>query len=325
MSAEVRRLAALLDAQSAMAATGLDRRALLTTVARHLCEMTGGDACLAELVDAEGEIYQAAAANTLAEAGVPLPTESLAGHAFFHDQLIRWDYNGIAVHVPDAAIGRPSKSALTAPLSVEGERLGVVSVVAGREGAFDEGDRDSVRRICRFAAHQLLQIQRYEEAQRTSRLDPLTNLGNRRALDESLETELARHIRYNRMLSLCVVDLNGFKRINDTYGHAAGDRVLRQVAEHLEEIRGADSAFRLGGDEFAILMPETGEGEAELVARRLARRIRDEAFPETLSASWGVAQATDTDAQALIAEADRRLYARKRGEAAAPSQQHATG
>jgi diguanylate cyclase (GGDEF)-like protein len=122
-----------------------------------------------------------------------------------------------------------------------------------------------------------------------------------------------------------VVDLNGFKRINDTYGHAAGDRVLRQVAEHLEEIRGADSAFRLGGDEFAILMPETGEGEAELVARRLARRIRDEAFPETLSASWGVAQATDTDAQALIAEADRRLYVRKRGESGTPSQQHATG
>jgi diguanylate cyclase (GGDEF)-like protein len=311
MSADPRRLAALVEAQSVLAAVGLNSRELLAKVAGHLCELTGADSALVELVDGEGMIYQAAGVNTVSEVGVPLPSEGLAGQAFFHDQLVRWDYNGIDVPVPEVGMGRPSRAALTAPLSAEGQRLGVTTVLSGREKAFDDGDRDTMRRICRFAAHQLLHIKRLEQAELTSRRDPLTGLGNRRALDEALDIELARHGRYNRVLSLCVIDLDNFKQVNDTYGHPAGDRVLARVAEHLTALRGADSAFRLGGDEFAILLPETGQEEAELVARRLARRIRDDAFAEAVAVSWGVAQATDTDAQSLIAEADRRLYARK--------------
>jgi diguanylate cyclase (GGDEF)-like protein len=314
MSADAHRLVAVIETQSALAAVGLRSRELVAKTAVHLAELTGADACLVELVDTGGEVAAAAAVNTLAESGVQLATESLAGHAFYHDQLIRWEYNGIAVDVPEPFKGPPARSALTAPLSYDGQRLGVASVVAGREKSFDEADRDTVRRICSFAALQLLHIRRLEEAEQTSRRDPLTNLGNRRALDEALEAELARHTRYNRPLTLCVVDLDGFKRVNDTYGHPAGDRVLRRVAEHLTEIRGADSAFRLGGDEFAILLPETGEEEGELVSRRLARRIREDELPGAVTASWGVAQAADGDAQALIAEADKRLYSRRRGE-----------
>jgi diguanylate cyclase (GGDEF)-like protein len=311
MSADPRRLAALVEAQSVLAAAGLNSRHLLAKAAANLCELTGADACLVEIVDGDGTIRQAAGVNTVTEVGVPLPTETLAGQAFFHDQLIRGEYNGIEVPVPEVALGRPSRSALTAPLGAEGQRLGVTTVLSGREKAFDDGDRDTMRRICRFVAHQLLHIRRLEIAEDTSRRDPLTKLGNRRALDEALEIELARHGRYNRVLSICVIDLDNFKHVNDTYGHPAGDRVLIRVAEHLAALRGADSAFRLGGDEFAILLPETGQDEAELVARRLARRIRDDALVEAVTVSWGAAEATDTDAHGLIAEADRRLYARK--------------
>ena len=96
-----------------------------------------------------------------------------------------------------------------------------------------------------------------------------------------------------------------------------GDRVLPQVADQLKTVRGADSAFRLGGDEFAIVLPETGGEEARLVARRMARRIREETYPTDLSASWGVAEATDAGSERLIADADSELYERKRaGESA---------
>ena len=111
---------------------------------------------------------------------------------------------------------------------------------------------------------------------------------------------------------MVVVDLDGFKAVNDTHGHAAGDRVLSVVGRRLGEIRGTDTAFRLGGDEFAVLLPETRSDAAELVARRIARQIRDDTFPHEVTATWGIAEATGPDPEELLAAADRELYARKR-------------
>ena len=314
MSADPRRLAALIETQTVLAATGLDKRSLLSTVAAHVRELTGADASLVELV-VDGHVQRAVGENAVVEVGVPLDPDALAGQAFFQDQLLSWEgETGNSHAMPASSLRSSTAAAIAAPLTVENAPLGVVTVLSSRPGAFDEGDRDTVRRICRFAAHQLQQIDRLEQAERTSRRDPLTSLGNRRLLDETLSAELARHARYGRLLSLCLIDLDDFKSINDTYGHPAGDRVLTRVAEHLSAIRGADSAFRLGGDEFAIVLPETGENEAELVARRLARRIRDEPFPDQVNVSWGIAQATGTDVNELVSAADQKLYERKRSE-----------
>jgi diguanylate cyclase (GGDEF)-like protein len=187
-----------------------------------------------------------------------------------------------------------------------------VTVCGSRPGAFTGEDEHCVRVIARFTGHQIVQSQRLAQAERTSRLDALTDLGNRRALDEALQRELARHIRYQRTLSLVVVDLDGFKAVNDTHGHAAGDRVLAVVGRRLGEIRGTDAAFRLGGDEFAVLLPETRSDAAALVARPIARQIRDDTFPHEVTATWGVAEAMGPDPEELLAAADRELYARKR-------------
>ena len=315
MSADPRRLAALIETQTTLAAAGLDRRSLLSTVAAHVRELTGADASLVELVE-DGHVRRGVADNAAIEVGVPVDPDSLAGQAFFQDQLLSWEGEaGSPSKVPPSSMRSTTHAAIAAPLSVDGRPFGIVTVLSSKPGAFDEEDRDTVRRICRFSAHQLMQIERLDQAERTSRRDPLTSLGNRRALDETLGAEMARHARYGRMLSLCLIDLDDFKAINDTYGHPAGDRVLTRVAEHLSAIRGADSAFRLGGDEFAIVLPETGADEAELVARRLARRIREESFPDEVTVSWGIAQASDADVEQLFAEADARLYERKRGEA----------
>jgi diguanylate cyclase (GGDEF)-like protein len=213
---------------------------------------------------------------------------------------------------------------VAAPLQSAERVVGVVTIMSPRQHAFDGDDEHVVRVLSRFTVHQIVQAHRLEQAERTSRMDPLTGLGNRRALDECLTHEIARHIRYERRLAIILFDLDGFKAVNDLHGHAAGDRVLAQVGRRLCEIRGADSAFRLGGDEFALVLPETRTEAADLVARRLGRQIRDDTFPHEVTATWGIAEATGPDPEELLSEADRRLYARKR-ERKASDASEATG
>jgi diguanylate cyclase (GGDEF)-like protein len=143
--------------------------------------------------------------------------------------------------------------------------------------------------------------------------DALTELRNRAAFEQQLAAELARAARYERVVTLALLDLDGFKRINDTRGHAAGDAALRQFAQCLQaSLRQSDWAFRYGGDEFAVLFPETSAHAARVVMERLALRLRAQQC--TYGFSWGCATAPveATDAAALIACADARLYEHKR-------------
>jgi diguanylate cyclase (GGDEF)-like protein len=312
MTTDPRQLAALIHAQEMIAAAGLDAGDVLVSLAGHARELTGASGAIVELVDADGEVVQAAADNATVVAGVSVPEHSASSRAMHQRRLVRWDEptaeNGAAGEGRGTA-----KSVIAAPLSIEEEEaFGVVTVLASKADAFSADDEHCLRVVARFASHQITQARRLASAERTSRLDPLTGLGNRRALDEALQRELARHIRYQRTLALVVVDLDGFKIVNDTHGHAAGDRVLATVGRRLGEIRGTDAAFRLGGDEFAVLLPETRADAAELVARRISRQIRDDTFPHEVTATWGIAEATGPDPEELLAAADRELYARKR-------------
>jgi diguanylate cyclase (GGDEF)-like protein len=103
-----------------------------------------------------------------------------------------------------------------------------------------------------------------------ARRDPLTGVGNRRLLAERLRYELARHRRTERELALLVLDLDGFKEVNDELGHPAGDRLLADVAAALvATVRDGDTVVRHGGDEFCVVAPETGDAEAEALAVRI--------------------------------------------------------
>jgi diguanylate cyclase (GGDEF)-like protein len=130
--------------------------------------------------------------------------------------------------------------------------------------------------------------------------------------------EAARSARYDRPLALCLFDLDGFKAINDRYGHPAGDEVLRGVAEVIDSSRLTDDAFRIGGDEFAVLMPETKLEGAKIAGRRLAEALAHAKLGEdgSVTASYGVA-ATVGDALSLHDAADRALLAAKRKQRAA--------
>ena len=325
MTSDPRQLAALIHAQETIAAAGLDVSAVMMALATHARELTGAGGALVELVDGEGVVTRAAADSAAVQVGIPLMDTGATGRAMMQRRLVRWDEpeEGGLGGAPDGGRGT-AKSVIAAPLESDDDVVGVVTVLSPRPQAFQASDEHVVRVLARFAVHQIRHAGRLEQAERTSRMDPLTGLGNRRALDECLQRELARHIRYDRKLSLVVVDLDGFKQVNDTHGHQAGDRVLAVVGRRMGEIRGADAAFRLGGDEFALVLPETRVEAAELVARRLAKQIRDDTFPHEVTATFGVAEATGPDPEELLGIADRELYARKRGEGdAQPSE--ATG
>ncbi len=144
-------------------------------------------------------------------------------------------------------------------------------------------------------------------------LDSLTRLYNRRVFELFFQQEISKCERYCHPLSLILADLDHFKSVNDTYGHQAGDRVLKEVSEIIREnIRGADLPSRWGGEEIAVLLPETeGEG-AEILAEKLRRLIAAHDFPRAghVTASFGVASMTKADYD-LFAAADKALYTAK--------------
>jgi diguanylate cyclase (GGDEF)-like protein len=151
-----------------------------------------------------------------------------------------------------------------------------------------------------------------------ARRDELTGVGNYRALQERLAEEIARHGRRSREFSLILLDLDGFKQVNERFGHLRGDALLAEIGATLREtVRTEDSVFRQGGDEFAVIVPEAGAEEAEEVAARLRERIRERsAESETgVSATTGLAvfPADGTAAEALLGVADRDLFASKPG------------
>lgn len=162
-----------------------------------------------------------------------------------------------------------------------------------------------------------------EELERLANTDALTGLANRRHFMDALARELDRSQRYDRPLSLILLDLDHFKRVNDTYGHAAGDSVLKATADVMRSVcRDVDLPARLGGEELAILLPETRTGGASALAERLRERLerwdhRDEADqPFTVTASVGVATREGHDrgsADGFLQRADAALYRAKAG------------
>jgi diguanylate cyclase (GGDEF)-like protein len=153
-----------------------------------------------------------------------------------------------------------------------------------------------------------------------ARRDELTGVGNYRALHERLAEEIARHRRHAREFALVLLDLDGFKQVNERYGHLEGDRVLAEIGASLRaEVRPEDSVFRQGGDEFAVIVPECSAEEAGEVAARLRARVARQGFgsdrgPRVTAASgYAMFPADGINAEELLGYADGDLFASKRG------------
>jgi diguanylate cyclase (GGDEF)-like protein len=154
-----------------------------------------------------------------------------------------------------------------------------------------------------------------ETMYRLAMFDPLTGLYNRRFAEPCIEAEVLRSRRNGTPLTLLMLDLDGFKQINDRYGHAAGDVALQAVAERLRKaVRGSDLAARLGGDEFLLLLPECDLGQLWHVLARLTPfeiEVGGQKIPVTFSAGWKQHEPGETYKD-LLEAADRALYEKKR-------------
>jgi diguanylate cyclase (GGDEF)-like protein/PAS domain S-box-containing protein len=209
---------------------------------------------------------------------------------------------------------------LCTPLLAQGELLGVLHLGGGPPL------EPAVRRTASLVAEQLstalANLQLREVLKQQSIRDPLTGLYNRRFAEDALRRELSRAARQQAPVAVLALDLDHFKRINDTYGHEGGDRVLRKVGALLLELfRGEDVVARMGGEELLVILP----GMNELGARARAEEVRlrvsaleilqdgQRIGPVTVSIGLALSPAHGTTDQELVREADAALYAAKRG------------
>lgn len=155
------------------------------------------------------------------------------------------------------------------------------------------------------------------EMEGLSRTDALTGVSNRRAFEETLRRELSRSSRHQLPLSLALIDIDHFERINDAYGHRVGDEVLKWFGAHASRsLREGDTLHRYGGEQFAVVLPHSGPAGALMVAKRMVAQLASQPFQDGLrvTASAGVASGTGEELEELdlVAMADAALYRAKR-------------
>ena len=215
------------------------------------------------------------------------------------------------------------RSALAVPLEGVAGVIGVLALYRSERDAFTS---DHLRMLLAVSSKMALSIEnalKYQQAENSATTDYLTGLPNARSLFLQLDRELARCKRDNTSLTVMVSDMDGFKQINDRFGHLEGNRVLRLFAQALKDsCREYDYVARMGGDEFVVIAPgltsEAAAKKAEQM-RALARHAGSEVCGEdilSLSVGRAVFPADGKDAEQLLAEADRRMYLEKQKELA---------
>ncbi len=206
---------------------------------------------------------------------------------------------------------------LLCPIKSRGKLIGILALGKKQAGTlYYPEDIELVMNIANQASIVIENAQLYTQATIRANTDGLTGLYNHRHFHERVEQEIARGSRFGTIFSLIILDIDLFKTYNDIYGHLAGDRALRKIAEHIKEsIRSIDLAFRYGGEEFTIILPETRLDDAYNVAERIRKTIEtsmpSKTLPLTISlgiASWPSDGVTKEE---TIACADTALYRAK--------------
>ena len=192
-------------------------------------------------------------------------------------------------------------------------------IVFSRTRAFEEDELMALEQTLACLGYPLRNAMIYRNAVQAARLDGLTGVGNRAALDQTLATETALASRYGSEMTLLIVDVDHFKYINDNFGHVSGDEVLKALAERLSQMtRKTDDVYRFGGEEFVILLRNTTEKSATILAERIRRAV--ECAPvrcgeRNINATISVGLAgfrSGMNAGQLLETADSALYRAKK-------------
>lgn len=238
--------------------------------------------------------------------GMPVRTRDIKSHP---------SYNGLPLTHPIDI-----KNILIIPLLLREETIGEI-ILANRTGAeeFSQEDEDMLLTFGFHAAFALEKARLHQEVKELATIDGLTGLYNHRAFQERLESEIERARRFGLRLSLLMLDIDFFKRLNDTYGHSFGDEILRRIGCRIvESIRNIDLAARYGGEEFAVILPETSLEGAVVTAERIREAIKDyrmthgeDVISVTVSVGISTYPVDALSRKDLIEKADVALYQAK--------------
>jgi len=314
-------LLAIIAVQQEIVETDLALDHVMNVVARAARRLTGSDAAVVELAEGDDMVYRAAAGAARQHVGLRLSAASLSGLCVRLNQPLRCDDCMTDDRVDRAACERVgARSMLVVPLRYRGAPLGVLKVYSSEANAFDDRSAEVLRLLVGIISASMQRAREHEHLTRRAHHDELTGLVKR----EQLETVMAEKIRHDAQFAFVFVDLDDFKRINDDYGHARGDEILRAFGTRLSSsLRTGDVAARFGGDEFALLLDGLeSSAAAEAPVQRLMRQISTPVCSDNgtlcISASAGVALFPDDGESIadLLRVADGRMYLAKRGRGA---------
>jgi len=234
--------------------------------------------------------------------------------------LINKDLEAYFAFFPNAK-SSPIRSLALAPVEIDGKIVGSLNQGDVDPTRFEpDMDTSALKQLMLKISLCLSNVTANEKITYFAYHDPLTELLNRRAFESALQREFSRSNRHSENLSVCFIDLDSFKPINDTYGHDTGDIALKYVAKALESIsRKEDIVARFAGDEFVVILPETNSDKAESLMTRLQAHLDRHPLrlSETIlniSLSYGVASTEDRELntpELLLKKADKNLYAVK--------------
>jgi diguanylate cyclase (GGDEF)-like protein len=310
------RLLDIIKVQGEIVAGDLDQHHAMQVIVNRVPELIGADGALIAAPEDDGLVFRAGSGVDPDILGWRYPRGcSLSGRSLITGQVLISRDAEVDPRV-DREVCRKidARSILCAPLVHRGQELGALTAFSSRPGAFDQEDREVIGLIGRSLAAHLHHAVGFAVASHLSLHDHLTGLQNRRAYEMRIETEAAKAARQDHELTLCLLDLDHFKTVNDNFGHLTGDEVLRAVARGFERGRLSDDAFRIGGDEFAIIFPGCGPTAARTAVRRMIEGLDLGEMAKRgvdVGVSFGLA-AEDRDPRSLHAAADERLNAAKR-------------
>jgi diguanylate cyclase (GGDEF)-like protein len=304
------RLLDVIAFQADMAGGGEDPARTMQLACERAQTLTHADGAVVELSDGDEMVYTTVSGTLSGQEQLRLPAaSSLSGLAIRSGQVLQCDDSETDPRANREACRKVGlRSMVCVPLSAGGSTVGVLKVVSPRTKAFGDTDIAVLRLVGGVIASAIRQAALLQQLRDLAARDPLTGLPNRRSWDETLARALAHASRHGRSIGVCVLDLDGFKQVNDAHGHAAGDELLRHAAAAWSSVVREDEMLaRIGGDEFAVLLVGVHHASCSDIAERLRR-----AYAPHGSVSAGIAIAVlGDDVASLMRKADRAMYADK--------------